>query len=392
MKKIFKLLLVPALVLPLLFTSCADDNDSNPTLDLSHVSDGFVLNTPAYSSSTYDLVNAENLTLSCSQPNYGGIPYTVRYFVQVALTQDFAKMTELPTSYTTALMNVSASELNDALVDLYQDGDKGKELPASMSVYIRLRAIIDGGNDATLGQTYSNAVNLPNVKAVYQAPDVSYDNELYVVGSSIQEAWKSWKKVAPVYGMPGNFYTIIYVPAGGSFKWGAAKEDWRGYNAISTINDKAGAGVSESEGNDHNIVLANGGWYTLHFAEEIAPNKKTLIYTLNIYPASAHVIGYVAGGAWNDGDPDWALTAPADASGNWESPVFAGGGELRAYIKVPGFDWWRTEFTINAGNLYWRNVDIPNNWAESLGADYSVTCAAGQKLYVNFDKNTAEVK
>ena len=73
MKKIFfKLMLLPAMVLPLLFTSCSDDNDSNPTLDLSHAADGFVLNTPAYAeNNTYDLASANNLTLTCSQPNYG---------------------------------------------------------------------------------------------------------------------------------------------------------------------------------------------------------------------------------------------------------------------------------------------------------------------------------
>ncbi len=54
MKKIFfKLMLLPAMVLPLLFTSCSDDNDSNPTLDLSHAADGFVLNTPAYAEKQY---------------------------------------------------------------------------------------------------------------------------------------------------------------------------------------------------------------------------------------------------------------------------------------------------------------------------------------------------
>ena len=58
----------------------------------------------------------------------------------------------------------------------------------------------------------------------------------------------------------------------------------------------------------------------------------------------------------------------------------------------PGIDWWRTEFTLFKGNLFWRTVDIPANWAENVGSSYSVTCSEGQKLYVNFDALTGEVK
>ena len=86
MKKIFKLMLLPALVLPLLFTSCDEDRDSNPTLDLSHLAEGFVLNTPALAeNNTYDLKSAKKLVLTCSQPNYGDAPYAVRYYAQVSL-------------------------------------------------------------------------------------------------------------------------------------------------------------------------------------------------------------------------------------------------------------------------------------------------------------------
>ena len=38
------------------------------------------------------------------------------------------------------------------------------------------------------------------------------------------------------------------------------------------------------------------------------------------------------------------------------------------------------------------NMICQNNWAETMGADYSVTTAPGKKLYVNFDTNKAEVR
>ena len=115
-------------------------------------------------------------------------------------------------------------------------------------------------------------------------------------------------------------------------------------------------------------------------------------FDLSVFPGAAYVIGNAAGGSWTDADAAWQMTAPADASGLWTSPAFTASGELRAYIKVPGIDWWRTEFTLNNGALYWRLVDIPNNWAENVGPDFSVNVTPGQKLYVNFDYNTGEVK
>lgn len=397
MKKIFlKLMLLPAMVLPLLFTSCSDDNDSNPTLDLGHVEDGFVLNRPAYAeNNTYDLANADHLTLSCSQPNYGGIPYVVRYHVQVALDQNFLTDTttthkELATSYTTAKMNVDAAELNSTLVDMYQAANPNAEVPESMPVYIRLRAVLDGTTNPYLGQTYSNIITLPSVKATYKEPKVELPKNLYVVGSSIQDAWKSWKPVAPIYGMSGNYYTMVYVPDGGTFKWGTFENDWRGYDRLAAINDNAGAELSE-DGNAKNIKVAHGGWFVLHFVGELTPDKKDITYTLNVYPGAAYIIGKAAGGNWDDAAAAWAMTAPTDQTGEWVSPAFGGDGELRAYIKIPGLDWWRTEFTIVEGNCFWRNDNIIDSWSE-IGEGYAVSCATGQKLYVNFDKNTAEVK
>ena len=86
------------------------------------------------------------------------------------------------------------------------------------------------------------------------------------------------------------------------------------------------------------------------------------------------------------------MTPPADQTGEWVSPAFGGDGELRAYIKIPELDWWRTEFTIYKGEVFWRDCNLVDNWAKNKGADYSVACSVGQKLYVNFDKNTAKVE
>ena len=396
MKKIFKFMLLPALVLPLLFTSCDDDRDSNPTLDLSHVADGFVLNTPAVAeNNTYDLISAKSLRLTCSQPNYGGVPYSMRYYVQVSIDPAFvsdptATHTELATFYRTADMQVNASELNNAIVALFQAANPDTSVPAEMPIYIRLRAVIGDATDTSLGETFSNTITLRSVKATYEAPDAKFTDNLYLIGSSIQTPWKSWKPIPKVFGLEGNYYGIIYLPAGGEFKWGTENNDYRGINRLKEINDEAGAEISA--GDNQNIKVANAGWYTLHFKGKITEDKKNIDWTLTVYKTQVYLIGACIGqSTWGFAD-DTALTPPDDPNGEWVSPAFTASTELRVSVKVGSLYWYSTEFTVHNGEVFWRKYDMPNNWAETMGADYSVTTAPGKKLYVNFDTNKAEVR
>lgn len=387
-------MMLPLLVLPLLFASCDKDDDSNPTLDLSHVGEGFVLNTPAYAANnTYDVANSEGVWLSCSQPNYGGnVPYVVNYYVQVSLDNTFADGTyvELATSYPKAKMQVSGSELNNAIVELYQKANPDESvIPQTLAVNIRLRACIDGGLDPLLGQTFSNSITLPSVHATYKAPDAEYPKNLFVIGSSIQDAWSSWKEVPQLAGLEGNYFTVVYIPAGGTFKWGTEVGDYRDYNALASITDNANAGISCVTEDFNNIKFDKAGWYTLFFKGDITPDGKKIKYSLEVYPTEAYIFGAANGGIWEFND-NWKLTAPADASGEFVSPAFTASGELRVTVKIPGVDWYRSEFTILDGKLFFGNP--ADNWKKDFGSEYSVQCAPGKKLYVNFDKCTGEVK
>ena len=391
-------MLLPALVLPLLFTSCDEDRDSNPTLDLSHLAEGFVLNTPALAeNNTYDLKSAKNLVLTCSQPNYGDAPYAVKYYAQVSIDPEFANdptttHTELATYAENASnLEFNASEANDAIVSLFQAANPDTSVPEEMPIYVRLRGVISGTLNQTLGETFSNTITLRSVKATYEAPDAKFTDNLYLIGSSIQDPWKSWKPIPKVFGLEGNYYGIIYLPAGGEFKWGTENNDYRGINRLKEINDEAGAGISAGE--EQNIKVANAGWYTLLFKGKITEDKKNIDWTLSVYPTQVYILGgsVEMSGTWAFDDA-YALTAPADKNGKWVSPAFTASAELRAAVKVGDLDWYRTEFTVYKGNLFWRRYDIVNNWAETEGADYSVTTQVGQKLYIDFDNYTAEVK
>ena len=157
-----------------------------------------------------------------------------------------------------------------------------------------------------------------------------------------------------------------------------------------SIDDQADAGISEGE--NQNIKVANAGWYTLHFKGKITEDKKNIEWKMTIYKTQVCLIGTCIGqSTWGFAD-DTALTPPADQNGEWVSPAFTASTELRAAVKVGSIDWYRTEFTIHNGEVFWRKYDMPNNWAETMGADYSVKPAVGTKLYVNFDTNKAEVR
>lgn len=364
-------------------TSCSEDRDSNPTLAAPT---SFVLNVPAYATdgNIYDLSKSETLHLTTTQPAYGYTAATV-YAVETSLTEDFASYNTLKTTYNSAAMDVDAIELNNAIVKLYQASHNGED-PTGIVIpaYLRLKAHVF---NSELGTCYSNAVKLPKVVTSYVA---TIPSNIFVAGSSIRNG-ESAKSLAPVYGSvvageTGEYYGMVYMKAGSSLKWeGDSETPTNGYQLTSNFNDNANAGLSESS--DGGIQFANAGWYVLHFTLNI--EKNAIISTLQVDPAQAGVLGAAWGGQWKE---DILMTAPADASGQWESPEATSEGELRAYIKVQGYDWWKTEFTINNKSLYWRAVDIPNNWAESVGAAYSVTVKQGQKLYVDFDNDKAEVK
>ena len=390
-------MLLPALVLPLLFTSCDEDRDSNPTLDLSHLADGFVLNTPALAeNNTYDLSSAKSLVLTCSQPNYGGVPYSVTYYAQVSIDPAFvsdatATHVELATpSSDASRLEFIASEVNDAVVSLFKAANPDASVPEDMPIYIRLRAVIRVAASSYLGETFSNVITLPSVKAVYQAPDAKFTDNLYLIGSSIQTPWQSWKPIPQVQGVAGNYYGIVYLPAGGEFKWGTENNDYRGINRLKAINDEAGAEISAGE--EQNIKVANAGWYTLHFKGKISKDKKNINWTLTVYKTQVCLIGACIGQTnWGFADEN-ALTPPDDPSGDWVSPAFTAGSELRVAVKVGDNDWWRTEFTILKGDVFWRKQSVNDGWKKDVGSDYSVSTTPGKKLYVNFDTNKAEVK
>ena len=380
MKKIFYSLLMVGMAL--CFTACDEDRDSNPVLQDAPT---FVLNTPAYSANNvYSLQNSDYLVLTTTQPDYG-FPASTVYTVHVSL--DGENFTPLATTYTTAKMQVPASELNEMILSLAGDAD----LSAPIPVYLKLTAHLYGNDD--LGVSESNVITLPYVQAYVPEVVIELPSTMHIVGDfAASNGWSTFVPLHAAYSQDGWFYGVVYLQAGAEFKvnpdaaW--AGND-KGYGQVTAV-DNAGAGFKNAgDSETSNMKVENGGWYNVVVKTKVA--NGAVNYTVEINEAKVYVIGAAEGGNWSLMD-EWRFTAPADANGEWESPAFAGSGELRLAIDC-GTDWWKTEFTIKSdGTLYYRDLDIPQNWAENVGDDYSQQVSVGQKAYLNFTAGTGRVQ
>lgn len=366
------------------FSSCSEDRDSNPTFN--NEANSFELNIPGYAlNNVYDLEHSDYLTLSTSQPNYG-FPVSTVYTTWVSL--DNENFESLATTSTSAYIKIPASELNDKILALAGDMDLSKPIP----IYVYLTAHVFGNDD--LGQATSNTITLSKVQAYVPVVEISLPEKMYIVGSfPASDGWSKFVPLNQAFSQDGFYYGVVYLPAGAEFKinqdngW---KGNDKGYGQI-TVTDDAGAGLESVDASSDaaNIRVANGGWYTIIVKGKIA--NGALQYELITRKAAVYVpSGNLTGLDWGFQD-GWQLTAPAN-EGEWVSPAFSADGELRLAVDC-GIDWWKTEFTVkNDGTLFYRNVDIPNNWAENVGEEFSYQVFAGQKAYINFTQGTGRIE
>lgn len=366
----------------LLGTSCSEDRDSNPTF---HEAPTFVLNVPAFAANNvYDLKNSDVIVLTTSQPDYG-FPVATEYTAHVSL--DNENFTPLSTTSHEAIFKIPASELNETILALAGD----KDLSAPIPVYIKLTAHVRGNAD--LGVSTSNTITLPNVQAFVPEVTIELPKKMHIVGDfPASESWSTFVPLHAAFSQDGWFYGVVFFNDGSQFKINP-DAGWqgndKGYGQVTPVDNAEAGYVSGGDGDTANMKIEKGGWYTVVVKTKIA--NGSVNYTVEINPAKVYVIGAAEGGNWSLMS-EWMFTAPADANGEWVSPAFAGAGELRLAIDC-GTDWWKTEFTIkNDGTLYYRDLDIPSNWAENVGADFSCSVNMGQKAYLNFTAGTGRIE
>lgn len=361
-------------------TACESDRDSNPTLQEPTT---FVLNTPAYVNSIYDLSSSKVVELTCSQPDFGYTAPTV-YSVEVSLSQDFGNSTVLDTKYSTAKMGVDASEMAVAFTNLQlAAGRTEADFPITSEFYVRVIAELTSAG-GTIASITSNVVKLPTVRSEFALPPVKLPTKLYLIGQFCDWAWSNAPEMIPVYdGTTGVFWRMVYLPAGKGFKFNTATA-WDGGEkgfAGAKVVDNNKADAFDDGGN---IGVTKGGWYLIVIRSAV--NGRNIDYTVELNEPNVWLIGgCTTDGKWDELMADWKFEVPATADDYFVSPAFAQDAPEgpRAYVKIEGYDWWKSEFMVFDKKLTYRGAN---------GDLDRIVTKAGQKMYLNFTNDTGKIE
>lgn len=375
-----KLSIMASLVLGmLLVTSCDSDRDDNPTLQTPTQ---FVLNTPAFAGNIYDLDNTSDITLTCSQPNYG-FPVATSYVVQASLNSDMSGFTEMSTISNSTRITVDANELAVALTNQALEAGKTEaDFPLQQPAYLRLRAYINGVDSTEI---LSNIVTLSRVYTSFALPAVVAPEKLYICGNFNGWSWETALETVPAYGDPNTTWHMVYIDDSGikfnvNPSWDGGEV---GYNKLNSISGDLAGEIVDGGGN---IASSNPGWYLMVINSSIV--GRDIVYDVQFNKPEVWLMGTCTALAdWSELEDGMKFDVPAAADAEFVSPVFvnstSGDGGLRAYVKVPGFDWWKTEFMVFDGKIVYRGAGGDQDRIEGF---------AGQKLYLNFTKETGRVE
>lgn len=384
MKNIIKSVLLVVMSLTLM-TACSDDNDSNPSIQTPTE---FKLNTPALENTPIDLANSSKIILTCSQPNYG---YTasVQYTVQVATKDDMSDAVELSETSTSAKVEINANSLASALTNLYlAQGKTEADFPMDIKAYFRLKAniVTSNGNVVDGTEILSNTVSLNNIHLLFSLPAVNLPKNVYVTGSFCDWDWAKSFDMVQVYGTEDTFWHLVYIDDSG-IKFNSAAE-WNGseagYAGI-TVDGDCKDDIIDKDGN---IASKNPGWYLVVVTTSVV--NRAIHYNVQFNKPTIWLIGPAAGSDdFAEEAEGWSFTVPTTKDGEFVSPAFVGSVPagtdkgVRMYVKIPGHDWWHSEFVTLDGKIKYR----------ATGGDQDrATGSVGQQVHLNFAEGTGEIK
>ncbi|MBP3738130.1 MAG: SusF/SusE family outer membrane protein [Muribaculaceae bacterium] len=391
MKNIIKMsLLLCGLALT---TACSDDNGSNPTLQYPTQ---FVLNEPAMATQTIDPVHSPNLMLYCSQPDYGFPTHTI-YSVQMALAEDKSDIIDLKGTYDQAKIEMKAINLAYKITEIMMErGMTEEDFPIDIPVYLRVRAYAASSAGKMIDGTeiFSNWITLKNVHALWALAPVETPEAMYVAGSFNGNDWGTALKMVQVYDAAHIFWHLVYIDKSG-IKFNIEQKESDniiGYEQLGKIEGEKGEDIINSEGF---IASKNPGWYLAIITTTV--ENREIIYDVQFNEPNVWMIGPITPKAdWSELEEGCLFEVPDDPNGEFISPKFAhaapGGDQdgVRAYVKIPGYEWWKSEFMVYDEKIEYRGMGPDQNDADN-GFGYRVAGKKGDRMFFNFTAETGRI-
>ena len=321
----------------LLFTSCKDDNESNPVLTQPTA---FVLNNIDVTGNV-DLEKSTSVTLTWSQPtpyndyNSAMVPtYTIEVSPTGAFNQAFDANAEdntgadffaLDETYSNGLgAKINTEMLNRSLLQLL--GWTETTTPATQQVSFRVKSVMRDASFREYFPIYSNVITLNTVP--YYVELKPADPEIWwLIGADIADG--SWggdmgKCVIPMQTIDGAEYDkktgqgeiqwIGYLSGSGFKLRGVLDDNWA---AQIGQNDD---GYVKNDGGSGNITVPEAGVYkvTLNTAElaKVTDKDNTTALKVEKFDGSAPVYsGMAISGSFNE----WGDTEMSPCSTGWEN-------------------------------------------------------------------------
>lgn len=386
MKKYIKstLLMLCGLVL---LTACSDDNDSNPILGEPTA---FVLNPSPLENVTVDLAKSSVITLTCSQPDYG-FPAATTYNVWIATAADMSDKVYFEVNSKTPTLDLDAATLASTLTDMMVwRGKTEEDFPMTLEVYIQAEAVVTAttGDVVETTRIKSNVISLKHVNLEFSLPPVQTPDVLYVVGNFCGWDWGKCVSMAQVWGETDKLWHLVYIDDSGiKFNTNTAWDGGEVGFAGITIDPESELGDEIVDGGG-NIASSKPGWYLMIVKCNVV--GRDIEYTVTFNKPEVWLMGTITPKAdWSEKEEGCMFEIPTTADGEFISPAFtndvSGDGGARAYVKVPGHDWWQSEFIVG--------LDGKKISYRGAGDDQTrVDGKAGQKFYLNFSTDTGEIK
>jgi hypothetical protein len=283
MKTLFKSTILLAVAGLSFFTSCKDDNDSNPTLTQPTT---FVLNELSVTGNIDLEKTTEPITLTWSQPtpyNNFNAPVVPTYWVEISPTGQFTKAYDASAEDNTGAdyfvldetfssgqkVEVNAQNLNRSMLQML--GWTETTTPAIQKLSVRVKAAVRDASFNEYFPIYSNVITMNTIPYYLELKPA--DPEIWwLIGSDIADgSWGSdiGKSVIPLQTIEDESYDMTT---------GQGKIQWKGYLAGNGFKLRGslddgwatqwgqGSGFGDyvkNDGGSGNITVPSAGLYTV---------------------------------------------------------------------------------------------------------------------------------